>query len=94
MCAVFSMNRILLHYCLIQFKHIGKFLPVRNSIKHLWKVEHNNAQDEGTVKPNLDRTAEKFNKTTSDLPYGSELFSSSRPDNEYQKWNVYTQKLS
>ena len=44
------MNRILLHYCLIQFKHIGKFLPVRNSIKHLWKVEHNNAQDEGTVK--------------------------------------------
>lgn len=68
------MNRILLHYCLIQFKHIVKFLPVRNSIKHLWKVEHNNAQDEGTVKPNLDRTAEKFNKTTSDLPYGSKLF--------------------
>lgn len=54
--------------------------------------EHNNAQDEGTVKPNLDRTAEKFNKTTSDLPYGSKLFSSSSPDNEYQKWNVYTHK--
>lgn len=86
------MNRILLHYCLIQFKHIVKFLPVRNSIKHLWKVEHNNAQDEGTVKPNHDRTAEKFNKTTSDLPYSSKLFSSLRPDNEYQKWNVYTHK--